>query len=74
MPINGRFFKKCRLGAFSASDMAKQDRRSAVHAQKLVSHVLFASIYRNSESGTKLVSRVQIPVEASSEKNGYVKN
>ena len=39
-----------------------------------LSHVLFASLYRNCEIWIKLVSRVQISVEASLEKNVYVKN
>ena len=57
------------MAAYSASDMAWQDRCSAVHAQKAIySHTLFASIYGNCEIGIKLVSRVQIPVEASLEK------
>ena len=49
--------------------MVWQDRCSAVHAQKAIySHTLYASIYRNCEIRIKLVSRVQIPVEASLEK------
>ena len=56
-------------GAYSASDMVWQDRCSAVQAQKAIySHVLSASIYQNCEIGIKLVSRVQIPIEASLEK------
>ena len=39
-----------------------------------LSHVLFASIYRNCEIRIKLVTRFQILVEASLEKNVYVKN
>ena len=55
--------------AYSASDKVWQDRCSAVHAQKAIySHVLFVVIYRNCEIGIQLVSRVQIPVEASLEK------
>ena len=58
-----------KISAHSVSDMALEDRCSAVHAQRAIySHTLFASIYRNCEIGIKLVSRVQIPVEASLEK------
>ena len=48
--------------------MVKQDKSSAVHAQKSFVALLFASIYRNCEIGLKLVLRVQIPVEASLKK------
>ena len=57
------------IGAYSVSDMAWLDRCCAVHAQKAIySHTLFASKYGNCEIGIKLVSRVEIPVEASLEK------
>ena len=46
-----------------------QDKSSAFQAQKAIySHILIALIYRNCEIGIKLVSRVQILVEASLEK------
>ena len=48
--------------------MAWQDRCSVVQAQKAIYLLtLFASIYRNCEIGIKLISRVQIPFEASLE-------
>ena len=56
------------IRACSTRDIARQHRCFAVHIEKLFSHVLFVSIYRNCEIGIKLVSRVQLPVEASLEK------
>ena len=50
--------------------MVKQNRNSAVHAQKAICRTFYSLLY----TGIKFVSRVQIPVEASLEKNVYVKN
>ena len=54
------------LGAYSGSDMAREDRYSAVHARK--PFVARSIRFYIPEIGIKLVSRVQIPVEASLEK------